>query len=151
MTLLEYLESLKARPGEAGSPALIVRDDDLTEWDPDTILGPTYDRGPYCLVAGLNRVPTDRLHDGGTLMTGALDVLLYQPTTSGGDLPDPGHMNDLMALIVRAPDSVTEITTGYPIVGDLRLITESDPVALEPGNPMRGRQAIARFQYAIWR
>lgn len=150
MTLLEFLETLDARPLDASSPKLLVREDDLGEWDADTILD-SYERSPYAIVSGLSRVPQLRLHDGGTLTTGAIDVTLLQPTTSTGELPDPIYMARLAALIVRAPNDVTEISAGYKLATPLQVITESDPVPAEPGDPLRGRIAVVRFQYTLWR
>lgn len=151
MTLLEFLEALDARPGEINSPALLVREDDLTEWDADTILGDAYERGPYAIVSGLSRVPQVRLHDGGTLTTGAIDVTLLQPTTITGALPDASGMAKLAALIIRAPNDVTEINAGYPLAAPLQVITETDPIPAEPGDKLRGRIAAIRFQYHLWR
>lgn len=151
MTLMEFLETLDARPGEVGSPKLIVREDDLGEWDADTILNAPYDRAPYALLAGLARVPQTRTHHNGVKVRGALDVTLYQPTTTAGNLPDATHMANLAALIVRAPEAVTEISTGYPLADELMVVTETDPIQAVPGNPLRGRIAAIRFQYSIWR
>ena len=132
MTLLEFLADLPARPGEASSPKLLVREDDLGEFDADEIiLVDPYARAPYAILVGLSRVPQVHTHHSGVKTSGALDVTLFQPTTTAGELPDPVHMARLAALIVRAP--------------------ETDPVAATPGNPLRGRVAAIRFQYSIWR
>lgn len=148
MTLHEYLATLTARTGVP----LMVRDDDLDEFDIDEITGPVYQRGAYCIVTGLSRVPAVQLHKRtGVLMTGALDVTLLQPVTKLGALPDASGMARLMAVIVRAPESVTEIADNYPLYGSLVLITESDPLPADVGDPLRGRIAVARYQYQIWR
>src|SRR5690606_1764249 len=104
MTLQAFLENLPADPTSA-SPPLLVAEGLLSPAQREYVID-AYQRRPYAVIVGLPRQAPRRLHNGLTRLTGAVEVHLMHPPTSGA-LPSGDALADLQALIARAPNSVT--------------------------------------------
>jgi len=150
MTLTEYLESLPADPTDASSPSLIVAEGMLTPAQRKQVVGDTYARRPFAVVAGLPRSRPMRLHNHRARYSGGVDVFLHHPSDTLGKAPDGEALAHLQALLARAGDSVTEIRTGYALASRLHVTTEIDP---RPAtlDALDGLQAVTRFTYHLWR
>jgi len=150
MTLVEFLESLPADPTDDASPALIVAEGMLTRQQKQQVMGDTYARRPFAVIAGLPRSRPMRLHNHRARFTGGVDVFLHHPSDTLGKPPDGEALAALQALLARAGDAVTEIRTGYALASRLDLVTEIDP---HPAtlDALDGLQAVTRFTYHLWR
>lgn len=150
MTLMEFLRTLPADPTDPSSPRLIVGEGMLTPDQREEVTSNAYGRRPYAVVVGLPRAVTRRLHNHAVRSTGGLDVHFNHARPLIGPLPDGDALAHLQALLVRAPDSVTEIRPGYPLAARLALGTEIDPRPTT-FDTFDGLTATTRLIYAIWR
>src|SRR5690606_30280426 len=108
VTLTEYLEALPADPTDDSSPSLIVAEGMLTPAQRKQVVGDTYARRPFAVIAGLPRSRPMRLHNHRARYSGGVDVFLHHPSDTLGKPPDGEALAHLQALLARAGDSVTE-------------------------------------------
>ena len=147
MTLQEYLETLPARPGDPDSPLLIVARDDLTRAQKDALLTAPYNRAPYLIVEGAERIP-NLLHSGRGIWTGTIRVIGMQTMTLQDEYPAPDTLAAVMAGVLGAREVVDELESGIPLVGRLGVTLELEPRK----RPQRGGlRANINFLYRIQR
>lgn len=150
MTLMDFLEGLRADPREPNGPMLIVGEGNLTKAQREQVLGPTYARRPYAVVVGLQRGLPRPLHNRITLMVGGVDVHVHHPANQLKEQPDGEALAALQAQVLMAQSMVTEIRDGYPLAGRFGLATELDPHPFTMDN-LDGLRAVTRFTYSLWR
>jgi hypothetical protein len=149
VTILDFLALLGSDPGDSSSPLLIVAEGNLSSEQRSEVVG-SYGRFPYAIVTGLSRGAPLRLHDQRALMTGAFDVHLHHPVTAARVMPDGEALARLQGALLDAQAVVTEIRSGYPLVGRLAIASEVDPHPTTIDN-LDGLRAVTRFTYRVWR
>lgn len=149
MTLAAWLASLRADQVALTGPTLIVAEGALSEAQREEVIGSTYNRRPYVVLAYRNRAAPRRTHLGDSLMVGAVDVNMHHPS-SGLSVPDGDVLAKLQAVILTAQDFVDEIRAGYDLASPLKVASEIDPHP-DPESKLGGLRAVTRFTYALWR
>lgn len=121
MTLHQYLDTLKAAPGNSASPLLTWFEDQATQ-EEEKAIGPW----PYATVESLDENVRTPLYGGENILTQVIDVAVYQQPIAEKTRPDKTGIMALWEAITNAPHHVTENTYKRPFI-ELELVTRLEP------------------------
>lgn len=128
MTLIAWLDSLRVDPADSTSARLFVALDDLTPAQEGMVKAV---QEPYAVILGLPGNRNRGLHDGSSLMTSLIDIMLLQPPKPDGTPPGRAKLRRLAAhTTVNARHNVTALP-GVTLTQRLALATET-PVTVRP-------------------